>query len=185
MRFIHNTNKIEYVVRPSQHQFSQMGTRMANSQSITAKFRNNVFDSVTAEKSERWDKMSPKEDPHQIRLSVEEYLLSHGDMNGGGLYVEGTQPGNLLTSPDVKNAELGCAATITAPDGSLVLCAKRPVVREDMCAEHAAAFLGNGDPEPEPSPSSDYVCDVCGKPAKSLLGLNSHKRSHAGEQVAV
>lgn len=32
-------------------------------------------------------------------------------------------------------------------------------------------------PEPEP----EFVCEVCGKVCKSLLGLNSHKRSHKKE----
>ena len=34
---------------------------------------------------------------------------------------------------------------------------------------------------PEPAPEPEFVCDVCQKVCKSLLGLNSHKRSHKDE----
>ena len=34
---------------------------------------------------------------------------------------------------------------------------------------------------PEPDPEPEFVCDVCQKVCKSLLGLNSHKRSHKDE----
>jgi len=174
MRFVSKITQIDYVVRPSQHQFSAMGTRMPNTPSVVAKFRNHTFDSVDAAKKEHW---SP-----EIREAVEQHLLSHGDMGGRGLYVEGNAPEALTLTPDQLQRGLSCVATITSPDGSTMMCGKRPVIRDDMCAEHVAQFLPAQPAEQQPLPVSEpepepqvFACEDCGKSFDKAQGLRMHR----------
>lgn len=176
MRFVSRFNAITYVVQPSQHQFSPLGSRMPNTPSVKAQFKNHMFDSVHAQKAEHWS--------DEIRVHVENHLKSHGDMRGGGLYVEGMEPDTLILSPEQEARGLSCVATLTAPDGSTIMCGKRPVIRDDMCAEHVAMFLPVEQSELESG--EEFVCDDCGKGFKVEQGLRMHKmRVHPEVKEAV
>jgi hypothetical protein len=169
MRFVSRFNSIDYVVQPAQHQFSALGNRMPNTPSVTAKFSNHMFDSAQAQKKEHWS--------DAIRENVEQHLQAHGDMAGGGLYVEGLEPESMRLTPEQLARGLACVATLTAPDGSTRMCGKRPVIRDDMCAEHVALFLPTeaGDEEP----GEQFECEVCGKGFAKEQGKRMHKmRAH-------
>jgi len=189
MRFVSRFAQIDYVVQPSQLQYSALGTRMPSTPSVNAKFRNHTFDSELAQRQEHWS--------DEIRERVEKHLLAHGDMAGGGLYVAGQQPESLILTAEQKARGLACVATLTAPDGSTIMCGKRPVIRDDMCAEHVALFLPAEpgqqqpllvpEPEPEPEPEPQiFACEDCGKEFDKAQGLRMHRmKVHPAVQEAV
>lgn len=178
MKFVSRISEINYVVRHSQIEYDSLGVPKPPSPPIEAKFHKHFFDTEVAEKQLRWTALSPSDEPHAVRIAVENYLLNHGDTNGGGLYVEGLAPKNALATPEELEQESGCIATISSPDGAIVICRATPVIREGFCLEHAALFLG--DPEPEPSPEDSvpavFQCPDCDhEPFGKAQGLRMHR----------
>lgn len=157
MQFIHRISEIRYVIRHSELQTDALGFPKQPTPPVVAQFHKHHFDSELAEQQGHWEQLSPTDDPHAIRQGVERFLLTHPHTNGGGLYRAGTEPENATASHEELEREAGCIAAITNPsDGTMVLCRQLPIVREGLCLEHAARFLGVGpDDEPEPETAED------------------------------
>lgn len=197
MRFVHRIANIVYTVRPSQSQWDPNGIQKPPTPPIHARFSKHYFDTEVAERTERW---APS-----VRESVEQYLLNHGDMNGGGMYVEGLAPENVTATAEEREQEAGCIASVTNPtDSTTVLCGRRPVLKEGFCIEHTALFLGaeatverpkpEPEPEPEPEPvpiqaatsAEAFPCGDCDKVFDKAQGLRMHRmKVHEGQEVRV
>lgn len=157
MQFVHRISEIRYMIRHSELQTDQLGFPKQPTPPISAQFHKHFFDSERAEKEFHWEQLSPPEDPHAVRRGVEGFLLQHPHAQGGGLYRAGMEPANTTATREEMEKETGCVAAITNPsDGTMVLCRQMPVVREGLCLEHAARFLGD-KPEPEPEPEPEPV----------------------------
>lgn len=157
MKFVSKYDGIDYIIRPSQLSNDVHGIPMPPTPPIHAKFQNHYFDTEVAEEKENWKVLSlaetDGEDPHAIRKAVERRLQSHGDF-GNGLYVAGEEPANATLTREELEKQSGCVAATLGPNNTTILCRRQPTVREGLCIEHAAMFLGfnTNDPEPEPSP---------------------------------
>lgn len=175
MRFISRNDHIDYVVQPSEILYDASGRRRPGvTPTLTAEFRGHLFDSEWQARKHNW---SPEQ-----KVAVENYLQAHGDISGGGLFVEGRAPESLTMSAKERERGLSCVVTTTAPDGSTIMCGKRPVIREDMCAEHVAQFLPAEASDPDQQPGEEFTCEVCGKGFAKEQGLRMHTmRAHPKE----
>lgn len=155
MQFVHRISEIRYVIRHSELQTDALGFPKQPTPPVVAQFHKHYFDSDLAEQQGHWEQLSPTDDPHAVRRGVEGFLLQHPHTNGGGLYRAGSEPENTTATREELEKETGCIAAITNPsDGTMVLCRQTPTVREGLCLEHAARFLGTG-PDEEPETAED------------------------------
>lgn len=79
-----------------------------------------------------------------------------------------------LCSSTTKGAEMTCPECLSP----LVIKGKLNVIRPTH-VEKEESF--EKELEAINAKAEIFICDICGKEAKSALGLNSHKRSHTGE----
>jgi hypothetical protein len=88
-----------------------------------------------------------------------------------------------LCSSTTKASEMTCPECLGQLAHTGCLLVRVPIDR--IMDVYRALYPEDGHGENSQSGGSGkkYVCEVCGKEAKSQLGLNSHMRSHGGNNV--
>ena len=130
MRFYSIVSGISYEVTPDDYEYN--GPNLRNRRvvrGISAKFHNHMYDSVEAQKANRW--------PDDVREMVEDYLLNHENFNTQWLQTVPETDGEAKAK-EFSETKICVSRTVT--DEGVVDCDKEALEGEFYCKAHMPAL---------------------------------------------